>query len=306
MSRTTDEILAGILIHPENDDLRLEYADRIQETDPGWARFIRRSISRVVYPSDVLKARLQLPFKKYDVSCIYRRGFADTLMSTPEDFLEHGQALLDLGPIVEVLLHVPGSTIRDTWNTYLPSLAEYPTLARVRHLTFWGDLTFDCASLHHLINSRFTDSLLMMNASCFVSADDPLEEEAMWAALFESPVFCRMIDWGFTRRVSVDVAPMDQVDVTRMRTKRQIGDRMRVEKPRNQYYETTSYDPMPAEDRAIEKKYGYIPRLHASNWGATVIDVLRGNKPDFPAGAPVTEAMYAVSPTVERKVASDY
>jgi hypothetical protein len=127
----------------------------------------------------------------------------------------------------------------------------------------------------------------------------------MWAALFESAVFRRMIDWGFTRSVSVEIEPMDRVDVTRMLTERQVGDRMRVEKPRSQYYETTSYDPMPPEDRALEETYGYIPRLHANNWGATVIDVLRGNKPDYPAGTPVTEAMYAVPPPIERKVASD-
>ena len=44
---------------------------------------------------------------------------------------------------------------------------------------------------------------------------------------------------------------------------------------------------MTEESRAVEQKYGYIPCLHAANWKATVLDVLRGTKPDYPAGASV-------------------
>ena len=39
---------------------------------------------------------------------------------------------------------------------------------------------------------------------------------------------------------------------------------------------------MDAESRALEQKYGYIPCLHAGNWDATVLDVLRGIKPEYP------------------------
>lgn len=107
----------------------------------------------------------------------------------------------------------------------------------------------------------------------------------MWPLLLESPVFRRMIDW-------------DILHVTR----RKLGDQTRketlIEYDGPDRYRTT-YSPMNEESRALEQKYGYIPCLHAGNWNATVLDVLRGLKPDFPAGAKPTEEMYVVPPPHE-------
>ena len=104
----------------------------------------------------------------------------------------------------------------------------------------------------------------------------------MWPVLLENPVFRRMINWGI-RHV----------------TRRQLGDlvsqesHLEYERPDTYTYH---YHAMSNESRALEQTYGYIPALHAANWDATVLDVLRGLKPDFPAGAPPIEAMYALPP----------
>jgi len=100
-----------------------------------------------------------------------------------------------------------------------------------------------------------------------------------------------MLDWGLEEAVN------------------RIGDRMtftEIDGEQYQRWRTTTYVPMPPEDRALEQKYGYIPRLHAGNWDATVLDVLQGRKPDFPAGAPPTEAMYAVPPPKREPIGSYY
>ncbi len=86
---------------------------------------------------------------------------------------------------------------------------------------------------------------------------------------------------------------------SRLLTRRQLGDR-KVQQSYGTSGVMTTYEPMDAASRALEEKYGYISALHAGNWGATVLDVLQGRKPDFPAGARPTEAMYEVPPAQDR------
>jgi len=83
---------------------------------------------------------------------------------------------------------------------------------------------------------------------------------------------------------------------------RNLGDRttteVLIQYESSDRYRTT-YHPMSEESRALEQEYGYIPCLHAGNWKATVLDVLRGLKPDSPAGTKPTGEMYVVPPPYE-------
>lgn len=299
--RTESDIARDIVEHPERDDFRVEFADAVKSRDPQWAKFINRCLDRksanwdinqFAQPKDDLESRLDAPFRGLgQISVRFHRGFPTTAYVPVDTFLEHGDELLSIAPILEVVLSLPeldDRGYRPHWNTYLPSLVKCPALARVRELTL-GTGWFDFASMKYLIASPYIENLLRLRPGDWMF-DSPAvreqQEDDMWRPLLESPVFRRMIDWGI---LSV--------------TRRHLGDRL-SKVPYDAYDGTTryevSYEPMSAESRALEQEYGYIPCLHAANWDATVLDVLRGVKPDYPAGARPTEEMYAVPPPADR------
>ena len=295
--RTSEDIQRDIVAHPERDDLRLEFAAAIETRDPEWARYIRECFDptwgRTEYDRVVpsIEARIEEPLKRLGaVSVPFSRGFPRTAQMPVETFLARGDEILSLAPILEVNLTLPDRDDRTQhWNTQMPALAACPALARVRELTLvsgWFD--FEC--VNHLIGSPHIEKLLRLGLAVFMlKFDSPTvrdqQENEMWPLLLESPVFRRMLSWGILHL-----------------TRRQLGDRTTTETliqyESSDRYRTT-YHPMSEESRALEQKYGYIPCLHAGNWKATVLDVLRGLKPDFPAGAKPTEEMYDVPPPYE-------
>ncbi|MDQ3337410.1 MAG: hypothetical protein M4D80_19785 [Myxococcota bacterium] len=298
--KAVDEIERDVIAHPERDDLRLEFADAIYSHDPERAQFVRTFVTRA-NPTweelnqakvDHIKERLEAPFRRFgDVGVTFDRGFPTTAYLPLETFLEHGDEILSLAPILEVVLRLPLDEdayrvcgARSDWNAYLPALAQCPALARVRELVL-GIGWFDFAAMKHLVTSPFIDRLLRFTPGDWTydrSPERDRQEDEMWPLLLDSPVFRRMIDWGVSGA-----------------TRRYQGDRITKE-PYQHFDETTRYtvryEPMDEESRALEQKYGYIPCLHAGNWDATVLDVLRGIKPDYPVGATPTEEMYAVPP----------
>ncbi len=291
MSRDA-QIMRAIVEHPEHDDLRLEFATAIEAHDPDWARGIRRSVNEYPYDrvADSVQARVAEPLKRLGATSVtFERGFPRTAQMPLETFLLHGDEILSLAPILEVNLTLPylDEGYWPYWNPHMPALAACPALARVRELTFsrgW----FDFDSVRLLIGSRYIEKLLRLTGGDWSFDSDAVreqQEDEMWPLLLESSVFRRMLSWGI-------------LHVTR----RNLGDRTTTETliqyESSDRYRTT-YHAMSEESRALEQKYGYIPCLHASNWSATVLDVLRGVKPGFPAGAKPTEEMYVVTPPYE-------
>lgn len=294
--RTPSDIQRDIVTHPERDDLRLEFAASIEARDPEWAEYIRDCLDPTwdssTYDPGGIQARLEEPLTRFgSMSVVFERGFPTTVQLPVETFLAHGDEILSLAPVLEVVLTVPyledPGPIR-FWKPHMTALAACPALARVRELEFgFGWFDFECVSA--LIRSPHIEKLLRLTLDVGLKFASPAvrdqQEDEMWPLLLESPVFRRMLGWGI-----------------RAVTRRQLGDQTTTE-TLIQYdcpdrYRTT-YVPMSEESRALEQKYGYIPCLHAGNWKATVLDVLRGLKPDFPAGAKPTEEMYLVPPPHE-------
>ena len=216
----------------------------------------------------------------------------------PETFLAHGAEILDRAPILQVTFTLTYDD-RTPWNVLLPGLMQSPALARVRHLRFWMGTDFDYVSMQHIIRSPYLEKLIKLTTPGNDGVyGERADEEAMWELLFASSTFRGMIDWGL-RLAPHALQPSSENPVHT--TFRQVGDRILQDRPGSLDWLVTSYEPMPPEDRALEQRYGYIPRLHATNWDATVLDVLRGTKPDFPVGAPPVEPMYAVPATTRHK-----
>ena len=289
-----ERIARDIVEHPERDDLRREFAKAIEPRDPGWHSLIVNSLdpnwklAEFDQPKDDLGSRITAPFCRFGkVGIEFHRGFPSKASMPLETFLAHGNEILSLGPILEVGLSLPyldERGLRPSWNHHLPALMNCPALARVRELTL-GTGSCDFESVKHVIASPYIENLLRFTVGEWWF-DSPAirdqQEDEMWPLLLESPVFRRMINWGI-------------LGVTR----RTLGDgcwkETHIEYDGPDRF-TMHYTPMSEESRALEHRYGYIPCLHAGNWNATVLDVLRGIKPDFPAGATPTEAMYAVPP----------
>lgn len=289
--RDREKIFADILTHPELDEPRLEFARCIASADPVWARYIERSLATHEFGyhhpslSDELDQRVLEPLRQFgDVTASFYRGFPEALYAPVDVFIRHGDALLDLAPIIEV--RVLSNDDRDE-PFPLGELLQCSAIRRVLAL-YIDAARFDHAAYKTVITAPSLERLLKLETPDVFTQWLPRPETAeaeseMWAAIFASPNARRMIDWGL---------PM---------THKTYGDRLRIESPESDYWETLTYEPMPLADREIEQRYGYIPRLHAGNWGASVLDVLRGKKPDFPVGATPVEAMYVVPAPVRRR-----
>jgi hypothetical protein len=214
-------------------------------------------------------------------------------------FLNHGNEILSLAPILEVALVIDDETsVIRHWNDLLPDLTNCSALARVRGLSLDSRADFDFVSMKHIIRSAHIESLVRLSPGVWrLDSPHALEEEdEMWSLLLNSPVFRRMVDWGLRTEVTDHRAGFYAPTVTSLLTRRQLGDRM-VKEPYGTSGEVTRFEQMSEESRALEQKYGYIPYFHAGNWTATVLDVLQGRKPEFPAGAAPTKEMYDVPPT---------
>ena len=132
-----DALLAEIIARPGEDTLRLAYADCLEENGRGLhAQFIRDQIAGVVrtvplsmlVPLEPLTGVASHQTTRHAtaggcvVTCdhmelVYRRGFADEVTCTAEDWLAHGKDARRLHPITRVNL--------TTWYAAF-DLAYYP------------------------------------------------------------------------------------------------------------------------------------------------------------------------------------
>lgn len=112
-----DAMLAQILAHPEDDTLRLVYADWLQEHDqPERAEFIRWQVGRdaTTWATDSDPVRtMGRPWMRAELDAIplsppwevaYRRGFIAQLACTADGWLARGDQIRERHPVTRVVL----------------------------------------------------------------------------------------------------------------------------------------------------------------------------------------------------------
>lgn len=305
MTSRSSDLYAEICRFPDRWDLRSVFVDALEEEgDLAWADFIRDSDRGRGFdsPSKELEERLSRPFHQYGRAWVqFRYGLPHTVVISREIFIKCGREILELGPLIEIVVHDD----ENDWATVIDTVLEAPALRRVRHLTLADSGRCSLAVLLKIIRSSNLDSLLGLTTPLKDDGDptDTAEiEREMWEALLGSPRFRSMIDWGLGLRPHNLRATFAEDQESQ--THRQIGDGVLRDRPNDPYHVITSYRPMSAQDRELEQRFGYIPRLHAVNWKATALDVMRGLV--IPAGTPVSEEMYAVPATTVVKDRSDH
>ncbi len=316
--RTTTDILADIRNHPELDALRLEYADACAAKDPDQADYVRDEVGywgrEVGYRgrtgSEAVAKRLAHPFLQYCYGVELYRGFVEEITIDPYVFLNRGDRLLDLAPIRKVTFSPkplpPGmdtSQVGTIVPSPVPELMASPLLGRVYSIAF-RDTHFqlwrtEIPDIESVLASSHLDRLIMLGLPPYREPIDfePAYLDRLWSRAFERPEFRKMIGFDF---------PGYPGEGTR-----------RFEQPWERgWEELTEVTPMLEHGRALERRHGYLPSLHAVNgWGegrsitmsdqGIVLAVLRGTLPKFPVGAPVTEEMYALPPPKRHSTATD-
>jgi hypothetical protein len=296
------------------DEPRLEYAAACEAKDPSYAAYIRHEIERARPESGVwrpgneqVEKRIAHPFLEdcYDVQ-LYR-GFVEEVTMDPNVFIERGDRLLDRAPIRKITftpkplpmgLEMP--LIPQRVPSLVPEIMACPHLARVYSIAF-RDTNFQCwftdvPDIESILASPYLDRLLTFKLASerFPAQLDDGYLPSVWARAFDRPEFRKMIAVGFFGYP---------------------GERSRSYE--DGWIRVTEATPMPEEGRALERKHGYLPTLHAANvWGnhesqrlfnnELVLEVLRGRLPKFPVGAPVTEEMYALPPAKRRTLGNDW
>lgn len=144
------QFIEAILANPDDESLRLVYADWLEERGDPRGEFIRVQCALAKLPEcderePQLKAREEALLKEHrglwtapleklvgDVFACwkFRRGFVEATALTAESFLAHGAALLQAAPIQEVSLAAAEGLV--------PRLAACPSLARLTTLSVDG------------------------------------------------------------------------------------------------------------------------------------------------------------------------
>jgi uncharacterized protein (TIGR02996 family) len=134
-------LFQAILDDPDDDNVRLVYADYLEEHgEPARADFIRVQIELGRDPRrDDLKAREQALLKEHEEEWVapfgewtgfpeFRRGFLWGLMLSATDFVERAEELFRIAPLRHATLAVDSRT--------MPVLITSPWLARLTSLSF--------------------------------------------------------------------------------------------------------------------------------------------------------------------------
>jgi hypothetical protein len=291
MTRSIQELLGELAVRPLHQALRLEFAEALRASDPERARLIEETTRGAsVRASPQLEERIQRPFERFKgLKAHASSGIVQSIICDIDTFLEHGDQIFSLAPIWAMTLGFGRVTdpaeVRD-WDEKVARVADSPALMKVRDLTL-GEPRLSDFAIATLAKSPYLANVVRFYPP-FANRDRVLSEAA-WNALIESPCFRRMVDWGF--HVEEDIGGFDFI--RRVGAPRHLGD---IERHIDGYSNvvTTRYEPMNAESRALEAKYGYIPALHAENWELSTHYVLEGRGPRFAPGATPVPEMYEV------------
>lgn len=141
----------SVLEHPLDMAVRAEHADAIEGSDPDRAAFIRAQLADRGHrlrgesvPTEVSAAIRELGGRwrdvwKADVGPLFRRcwmrgGFVEHVIAGPEQWIEHGAAVVDAHPVNHLSLMDP---------TGVDAIAAMAALERIRALDLFGRMTED-------------------------------------------------------------------------------------------------------------------------------------------------------------------
>lgn len=308
MTRGLDEIYADIVARPEFDDPRLEYALACQQSAPQYSAYISRSLRHhefgyynIQIPDELFDRYAAPLFAAGANGCGFHRGFIEDLYVDPSIFIDRGERLLELAPIITVHLRTrhAGSGGR---AFPIREIASCPHLKRVRRLVLTTE-HFDRDSLDILVESPNLDSLISIaTPSLYGSPTKPHfsedELKVLWRAIYSSAAFRRICNYGLYVRAR-SLFPYGENPLDGLGVPNPFADSFSYVEDSDQRYWNVSYIPMIEEGRELERIYGYIPSLHVENWDADVLEVMRGQRPAFAPGTAPVEAMYGV-PAPER------
>jgi uncharacterized protein (TIGR02996 family) len=152
-----DAFLQAILENPDDDPLRLIYADWLEERGDPRGEFIRVQMALTAPNLDAMRSRDLLlremelrakheaewlgPLRQHLKGWTFRRGFLDEVDMDTRAFLEHAPALFHAAPVRCLRARNTGRLVR--------KLANCPLLARLRQLSFAGGLGSGCALGEH-------------------------------------------------------------------------------------------------------------------------------------------------------------
>jgi uncharacterized protein (TIGR02996 family) len=292
-TRTVAECFAAILADPEDDAVRLEYADALGPTDLERADYVRVELAseyRIrhghypswafppvepeLLPSPAETARVErqwaheiLPFCASPPELQYHRGFIIRIATTAATLLAHGETILGLAPLRFISVVADSA---EEMRLPIRELMESPVLNQLHGLTMSADVTLD--ELELIARSP---NLARLRYLAIISSSRLLPGEAM-DVLTSTPSMRRLLE---------------------------------VRAPIAGWELTTSYgDGNPSKRdsqhiRALEAQHGYIPWLHessSSSYRQREIDLDRrvagGHAPLYPPGTPMTEQMYSAMP----------
>lgn len=299
--RSKSEIMSDIIRAPQEDGVRLEYADAIEAKDPEYAKYIRRDVAE--FPgliescardnNDSVEPRIAQPFLEHCYDVIFYRGFVEGLVIDPYVFIDRGHRLLEQAPIQKITFRpkdlggpIPDrraripSPIREL--TVCPLLDRLPAISfEGSHYQYWqmNDEDIEC-----MLRCQYLSRALLLDLSKVTSFMDPSFAD-FWKRALSRPEFRKML------RIEAPLFPgeVELIDYDDDWVRRHIA------------------QPMPDAGRELEREHGYLPALHlANNWRELVLrdhELLvyaqRGQLPRFPPGAPVTPEMYERPPSVE-------
>jgi len=290
---TIDDVWRAICENPEDDQLRLTYADLIEEADPDHAWLIREQIRRSTlersYRAGIMPrgeihrvrksdherrlldrrktewARNLMRFVAYGRAnnIVFRRGFPVFIEVHPHIFLEYADLLFRLAP----LRHIRISANFDEDGVRHPvPVAEILASPYLQRLDSFG----------------FEDLKIPWQASELIAA---------------SPHLTRCQWLGFAADAHVNPVPLIEGELTRkmlyikinLNCFDPIGEYPEDEETLGTSYAGVTHTRFGKRGRAYEEKYGYIPWLHPSqncvDWEDAVFYVQRGDLPKFPAGS---------------------
>ncbi len=201
-----DAFLRAVIENPDDDSLRLVYADHLEECGQlERAAFIRIQLARARgiqvgfqdgAPDASERALLKEherqwagPLRELGAACEFSRGFVEAISIRPEDFLAHAEDLFRLAPIRRVTLQTAMFQLDEphlyhtSAEPLMTRLAACPELARLSAINFWHAGLGD-RGVQTLAGSPFLNRLCLLDLSENEVGDVGLEALASSPRLF--------------------------------------------------------------------------------------------------------------------------
>ena len=274
---TDHELLDAIAANPEDDDLRVQYAERCRTSDPERARFIDLQMARARRRrggdfSEPTNEEVALRKKrgadwahtiaKYSPRYEFDRGMVEEIAIDPHLFLERGEWLYKNAPI----RHVWFGRQADPGPFPLADVLGSPLLAHLDTIVMQSK-RFDDTAAESLARCPHLTRCLILDLT-----GNRLAIRG-FTALAASPTTRRMLQ--------IAVAP----DAYHPGQRFQPTDAMD-----SAGADIWDWSDVSDEGKALERQYGYVPWLHSQNWvlrldARWLVD--RGVVPVKPAGSPM-------------------